>query len=188
MVGHATLVVLLCLVIVRTSSWQPPTGSTVWSVFGDLAARTKSCNLGQGFPDWDSPPFVLQSLRNAVNHQYTKPTGFPKLVKLLAERYSTHLDCGVNPTTNVAVTVGASQALYLALRSILREGDEVLLFDPYFELYAKQIALVGATAKFIPLGVTAEAWTIDPTKLRRYIHYNGLQFIVSFNLLDFLSL
>ena len=128
---------------------------SVWSVFGDLATSTNAINLGQGFPDWDPPAFVKESLHAAVDsdfHQYTRPAGHPALVELLSERYSRHLKHPVDPMREVAVTVGASQALYLSLVTLVRPGDEVVVFDPFFELYKKQIDMVGATAKFVPLG------------------------------------
>ena len=66
-----------------------PKPASVWETFGEIAAATQACNLGQGFPDWKPPEFMLQSLREAVEtdfHQYTRPAGHPPLVKLLGER------------------------------------------------------------------------------------------------------
>lgn len=140
-------------------------GQTVWTVFGDLAKSTGAVNLGQGFPDWDPPQFVLDSLQRTISHQYTRPAGHPPLIELLAKRYSQHLDHNINPFSEIAVTVGASQALYLTLTTQLKPGDEIILFDPFFELYTKQIALTGATAKFVPLGgpdaTLEDPWALD---------------------------
>ena len=146
--------------------------SSVWATFGDLAAKAKAINLGQGFPDWDPPDFVRQSLKDAVDsqfHQYTRPAGHPALVELLASRYSYHLDRAVDPDSEVAITVGASQALYLSLLTLVEEGDEVVMFDPYFELYAKQIESVGGVAKYVPLGGASatpeDPWALDAAAL-----------------------
>ena len=150
-----------------------PLAPSVWSVFGKLASKTGACNLGQGFPDWEPPPFVLSALHCTTNHQYTRPAGFIPLVELLAQRYGSHLDHEVDPLSNVAVTVGASQALYLALISMLQEKDEVIMFDPYFELYSKQIALTKATQVFVPLGgknaSKLNPWALDIDALRRLV-------------------
>lgn len=162
-------IVLFCLVL-QCSGLRLPTPS-VWSVFGDLAGKTGACNLGQGFPDWSSPRFVLDALQRTTSHQYTRSSGFIPLVDLLASRYGAHLNHDVNPMTNIAVTVGASQALYLALTSMLKEHDEVVMFDPYFELYSKQIALTKATQVFVPLGgsraTQLNPWALDADALRR---------------------
>ena len=96
---------------------------SVWSVFGDVAEKSDGCNLGQGFPDWDPPRFMLDALRDAVNtpyHQYTRPAGHPPLVKNLAERYGKHMDRKIDPFSEVTVTVGASQALFLSLQTSAR--------------------------------------------------------------------
>lgn len=164
----SVMVALPKLVNCFSSSLPSP---SVWNVFGDIASKTGACNLGQGFPDWESPRFVLDALRSSSNHQYTRSAGLIPLVDLLALRYSTHLNIKVNPLSNVAVTVGASQALYLALTTMLTEHDEVIMFDPYFELYSKQIALTKATQVFVPLGgqgaSTANPWALDVNALKR---------------------
>jgi aspartate/methionine/tyrosine aminotransferase len=156
----------------NTESLQMP--SSVWTVFGELAAKTGACNLGQGFPDWSPPQFVLDSLKAAVEtpfHQYTRPAGHPPLVELLAARYSQHFDRNVDPFNEMAVTVGASQALYLALSSFLNANDEIVLFEPFFDLYLKQIKLTGATPKFVPLGgkyaSLADPWALDIDALKK---------------------
>jgi aspartate/methionine/tyrosine aminotransferase len=147
---------------------------TVWSVFGDLATKTLGSNLGQGFPDWNPPDFVLDSYRESAYlncHQYTRPSGHPLLVERLGSRYSNHLNREINGYNEIAITVGASQALFLALTVFLKHNDEVVVFEPFFELYLKQIALTGATIKFVPLGGTEATlinpWAVDINKLKR---------------------
>ena len=91
---------------------------TVWGEFGQLAAETGAVNLGQGFPDWQPPEFVVEEVQTALRegyHQYTRPAGHPPLVEVLAQRYSKHLQRTIDPMSEVATTVGASQALYCLL-------------------------------------------------------------------------
>eukprot|EP00586_Coscinodiscus_wailesii_P023734 CAMPEP_0172500002 /NCGR_PEP_ID=MMETSP1066-20121228/133326_1 /TAXON_ID=671091 /ORGANISM="Coscinodiscus wailesii, Strain CCMP2513" /LENGTH=555 /DNA_ID=CAMNT_0013274027 /DNA_START=253 /DNA_END=1920 /DNA_ORIENTATION=+ len=133
-------------------------GPTVWSEFGRLGAlNPQTANLGQGFPDWLPPPFALDSMVEAVldvaksPHQYTRTAGHPNLVRELGRRYSSHLGREVDGMNEVAVTVGASQALYLSLQTLLRPGDEVILFEPFFDLYVNQVKLAGGTPVFVPL-------------------------------------
>ena len=153
-----------------------PIAPSVWTVFGELAAKTGASNLGQGFPDWSPPQFMLDSLQQAVGspyHQYTRPAGHPPLVELLAGRYSKHLNRAVDPLNEVAITVGASQALYLVLTLFLRPADEIVIFEPFFDLYLKQIKLTGATPKYVPLGgrsaTPEDPWAIDIEALARAI-------------------
>ena len=159
------------------------TGPTVWSEFGRLAAEDPGiANLGQGFPDWLPPKFAVDSLVEAAldsaesPHQYTRTAGHPKLVRQLARRYGSHLGRTIDAMNEVAVTVGASQALYLSLQTLIRPGDEVVLFEPFFDLYVNQIKLAGGTPVYVPLTfepydetgetVTGGTWTLDGDKLK----------------------
>lgn len=160
---------------------QPVEQPSVWAYFGELAAKTGACNLGQGFPDWAPPQFLLDALKLTADssfHQYTRPAGHPPLVELLARRYSQHLGRTVDPYSELSVTVGASQALYLALTTLLQRDDEVVMFEPFFDLYLKQIKLTGAVPRFVPLGggrggdsaaTPADPWAVDMGALERTI-------------------
>jgi kynurenine--oxoglutarate transaminase/cysteine-S-conjugate beta-lyase/glutamine--phenylpyruvate transaminase len=135
-----------------------PASPTVWTEFARLAQQHNvQVNLGQGFPDWLPPKFAVDSLVEAAldsaqsPHQYTRSSGHPNLVQALAGRYSKHLRRNVNASDEVAVTVGASQALYLCLQTIIQPGDEVILLEPFFDLYVNQVKLAGGTPVYVPL-------------------------------------
>ena len=162
------------------------TGPTVWSEFGRLSQEYDVANLGQGFPDWLPPEFAVESLVSATidstkqsPHQYTRTAGHPNLVKQLARRYSKHMDRTIDPMNEVAVTVGASQALYLCLQTLVKPGDEVILMEPFFDLYVNQIKLAGGTPVFVPLSfvpysndseeVTGGEWILEPDRLEQAI-------------------
>lgn len=173
----------------RTARTTTPTttAESVWSVFGGIAQTTGATNLGQGFPNWSPPPFATQSLMETVdspNHQYTRPAGHPALVRALAEEYSKHLDRDIDGFEEIAVTVGASQALYIALRLYSEVGDEVIVMEPFFDLYLKQIQLTGASAKYIKLGGTGvsseeDPWAIDFDKLESMINEKTRLFVLN---------
>mmetsp|Transcript_28732 Transcript_28732/g.41066 ORF Transcript_28732/g.41066 Transcript_28732/m.41066 type:complete len:590 (+) Transcript_28732:134-1903(+) len=162
------------------------TGPTVWSEFGRLSQEYDVANLGQGFPDWLPPDFAVEALVSATidstkqsPHQYTRTAGHPNLVKQLARRYSKHMERTIDPMNEVAVTVGASQALYLCLQTLVKPGDEVILFEPFFDLYQNQIKLAGGTPVYVPLTfvpynedngeVTGGEWILEPEKLEQAI-------------------
>jgi len=148
------------------------TGPTVWGEFAALAAETKAVNLGQGFPNWDPPQFVVDAAHHAIEkgfHQYTRTSGHQRLVDLLARRYTQHLRREVDANNEVAVTVGASQALFVALQVLVKPGDEVILLEPFFDLYVGQIRLAGGVPKFVPLVVQDEEWVLDADLLKKAV-------------------
>ena len=101
-------------------------------------------------------------------HQYTRPAGHPPLVKVLAERYSHHLGREILPMEEVAVTVGCSQALYVTMQCLVRAGDEVVLLEPFFDLYVGQIRMAGGTPRYVPLKATPgekKGWALDVAAL-----------------------
>ncbi|CAN0033003.1 unnamed protein product, partial [Phaeothamnion confervicola] len=142
---------------------------TVWSEFSALAAETGAINLGQGFPNWSPPDFVVAAAHAALAggfHQYTRTAGHPRLVELLAGRYTKHFGRAVDPYAEVAITIGASQALYVTMQTILSPGDEVILLEPFFDLYVGQIALAFGVPRYVPLTVREGRWELDAAALR----------------------
>lgn len=112
-------------------------------------------------------------------HQYTRTAGHPNLVQQLARRYSKHLQRMIDPMNEVAVTVGASQALYLSLQTLVKPGDEVILFEPFFDLYVNQIKLAGGIPVYVPLtfvpyddcvdAATGGEWVLESGKLENAV-------------------
>jgi kynurenine--oxoglutarate transaminase/cysteine-S-conjugate beta-lyase/glutamine--phenylpyruvate transaminase len=159
---------------------------TVWTEFSRIGQENEVVNLGQGFPDWLPPKFAIDSLVEAVldsaqsPHQYTRSAGHPNLVNQLATRYSTHMRREIDPFTEIAVTVGASQALYLSLQTLVQPGDEVLMFEPFFDLYVNQVKLAGGTPIFVPLTfvpyeenedvITGGDWILEPEALNKVVN------------------
>jgi kynurenine--oxoglutarate transaminase/cysteine-S-conjugate beta-lyase/glutamine--phenylpyruvate transaminase len=105
-------------------------------------------------------------------HQYTRPSGHPPLVSTLASAYSIHLDRYIDSLNEVVITVGASQALYLCMQTLLQPGDEVIVFEPYFDLYVRQLKLMpGVSPVYVQLGGDAatlsDPWALDIEALKR---------------------
>lgn len=145
----------------------PASRKNVFAEFSGLARRLgRDCvDLGQGFPNFDPPDFVVQALRDELEmstdggprtrHQYTRTMGHPALVEILADRYSRHLGRELDPMREVAITVGATNALFLALQTALSrsapEANEIVALEPFFELYRSQADGLGATFRTVPL-------------------------------------
>jgi len=180
---------------------------TVWTEFSRIAQEhPEAANLGQGFPDWLPPKFAVDALVAAATdsaagnvHQYTRPAGHPHLVQQLARRYSLHLKHQeIDAMNEVAVTVGASQALYLSLQTLIQPGDEVILFEPFFDLYVNQVKLAGGTPVFVPLDfepynnnnddddddndrsiITGGDWVLNPETLQSKVNANTKAMILN---------
>jgi aspartate/methionine/tyrosine aminotransferase len=131
---------------------------TVWHKFSPLAQEYGSFNLGQGFPDWDPPDFVIQAMRSATDpkygrnaNQYARSYGHMPLAKVLAEDYSQRWKMDIDPATQIATATGVTNVLYCALQGLLEPGDEVLLFEPAFDIYFSQVQMAGGKCVFCPL-------------------------------------
>jgi N-succinyldiaminopimelate aminotransferase len=147
-------------------------GTTIFAEMSALALQTGSINLGQGFPDTDGPPEVLAAARRAIaegHNQYPPGPGIPALRHAVAAHqqrfYGLHLD----PDTEVLVTAGATEAIASALLALAGPGDEVVVFEPYYDSYAACIALGGAHRRVVTLRREGGRWAFDPDELRRAI-------------------
>ncbi|XP_068609226.1 uncharacterized protein [Brachionichthys hirsutus] len=135
----------------------------VWNEFVQLAAEYKPVNLGQGFPDFAPPQFLLDAFSDALKeggpmvHQYTRGFGHPRLVRSLAKFFSGILGHEIDPFEDVLVTVGAYHALFTALQALLNDGDEVIIIEPYFDCYQPMVKMAGGAPVYVPLRPKAGA-------------------------------
>jgi len=134
-----------------------PEGKLSASIFAEmsaLAAATGSINLGQGFPDEDGPPEVLEAAIRAIRdglNQYPPGRGTIGLRTAIAEHQERFYGLSVNSDTEVLVTAGATEALAATILALTEPGDEVLTFEPFYDSYAAVAALAGATHVTVPL-------------------------------------
>jgi len=160
------------------------------NVFGEMAALARKLgedgvDLGQGFPDFDPPDFVVEALRKElvagtegevrITHQYTRTAGFPPLAEVLASRYSKHLGRYIDPMSEVAITVGCTNALFLSLQMVLAKAavgcNEVVVLEPFFGLYRDQTVGLNGKLRSVPLhfNATARSFSLDIEALRSAI-------------------
>ncbi len=135
----------------RSASRLAGFGTTIFTEMSALAERTGSINLGQGFPDEDGPPAVLQAAIDAIeagHNQYAPLPGVPALREaILAHQHSRY---GLEHE-DVQVTFGATEAITAALLGLCEPGDEVLALDPFYDSYRAGAALAGARLVGVPL-------------------------------------
>lgn len=147
-------------------------GTTVFSEFSALAARHEAVNLGQGFPDFDGPDEVkgaaIEAIQSGVN-QYAIGAGAEDLRRAVAEHAGRFYGMEVDPARMVTVTSGATEALFDAIQGLVDPGDEVILFEPFYDSYEASAVMAGAVPKFVllrPPDGSHAAWWFDEAELR----------------------
>jgi methionine aminotransferase len=132
----------------------PEVGTTIFTVMSVLANEHKAVNLGQGFPDF-SMSDELTSLVNAAmkndQNQYTHMNGFPLLRERLCEKAAKLYGANINPETQVTVTPGGTYAIYTSLTTVIRPGDEVIVFEPAYDSYIPNVEINGGIPVLISL-------------------------------------
>jgi N-succinyldiaminopimelate aminotransferase len=143
-------------------------GTSVFTEINDLAQKHNAVNLGQGKPDFDAPPDVVaravESLKDGLHNQYAPGHGVVSLRKAVAAHAGRFYNMDIDPMQGVVVTAGASEGLFAAILGLVDFGDEVIVIEPYFDLYLPAITMTGATPVYVPLH--PPSWTFDPDELR----------------------
>jgi N-succinyldiaminopimelate aminotransferase len=149
-------------------------GTTIFAEMSALAVRTGAINLGQGFPDTDGPPAMLETAIEAIRsggNQYPPGPGVPELRAAIAAQRQDRYGLSYDPDGEVLVTVGATEAIAASIMALAEPGDEVAVFEPYYDSYAAVIALAGAVRRPVTLRPERPGgrFTFDPDELRAAI-------------------
>ncbi|MEX2625336.1 MAG: pyridoxal phosphate-dependent aminotransferase [Ilumatobacteraceae bacterium] len=148
-------------------------GTTIFAEMTALALRTGAINLGQGFPDTDGPPEVLDAAVDAICtgvNQYPPGPGLPVLREAIAAHQRRFYDIELDPEREVLVTAGATEALAGALLGMLDTGDEVVVFEPMYDSYQACIALTGAVVRPVLLRPGPDGYAFDADRLRAAVN------------------
>ena len=141
--------------------------STIFDETSVLARAHGAVNLGQGFPDADGPAAMIEAaaeaLRSGLN-QYSPERGLPELREAIAAQQLATQSRELDPQTQVVVTAGAAEALAASLLSILRPGDEVVVLEPHYDLYAAIVAFAGGVLR--PVALRPPEFGVDLEDLR----------------------
>ncbi|MBM45979.1 MAG: aminotransferase [Acidimicrobiaceae bacterium] len=130
-------------------------GATIFAEMSALAAKTNSVNLGQGFPDKDGPIEVIEAataaIQNGLGNQYPPGIGVPELRQAVSDHQQRFYGLSYDPDSEILVTAGASEALAAAVLALCETGDEVVTFEPWYDIYGANIAMAGAIKKVVTL-------------------------------------
>jgi methionine aminotransferase len=119
-----------------------------------LAAETGAINLSQGFPDFDGPDALREALcRHTMDghNQYAPMTGLPALREQVAAKIARSYGRQVDMNTEVTITPGATHAIFCAIQTVVRAGDEVIVFDPSYDSYEPSVELAGGRCVHVQL-------------------------------------
>ncbi len=145
-----------------------PFGTTIFTEMTRLAIEHGAVNLAQGFPDFDGPDFVKEAAVAAIragHGQYARMSGIPEVHAALAAKYRRDYGLDYAADSEFTVTSGATEAIFAAIQGICNPGDEVVLFEPYYDSYRASVAMAGAVPRFVTL--LAPDWAFDPGELAR---------------------
>jgi methionine aminotransferase len=132
----------------------PKIGTTIFTVMSALATEKNAVNLGQGFPDFDCDPKLVACVNDAMTHgfnQYPPMTGVPALREAVADKIESLYQHRYDPTSEITITAGATQAILSIILAVVRAGDEVIVLEPCYDSYIPNIDMAGGVAVRVPL-------------------------------------
>ncbi len=143
-------------------------GTTIFTEINTLAQQYNALNLGQGKPDFDTPPDIVQHLVEATQsgkyNQYAPGPGSPALRNAVVEHAARFYDMEIDPARGVVVTAGATEGILSALMGLVDPGDEVIVIEPFYDSYVPGIIMANAVPVYVPLH--PPTWTFDGDELR----------------------
>ena len=155
-------------------------GTTVFADINNLARQHGAVNLGQGAPDFDGPPEVLQAAITAVNsalNQYAPGTGMPIVREAIAKHAERFYGQTLDPETEVLVTSGATEGMFAAILGLTDPGDEVIVFEPVYDTYVPNMVMAGVTPRYVAL--RGDDWSFDPDELAKAFNSRTRAIIVN---------
>ncbi|MEM6795783.1 MAG: pyridoxal phosphate-dependent aminotransferase [Acidobacteriota bacterium] len=145
-------------------------GTTIFTEMTRHAQRFDAVNLGQGFPDFDGPEVIRQAAEEALRggfNQYAPMPGLPALRQAIAEHQRRFYGLEIDPDREVLVTHGATEGVFATLQALCEMGDEVVIFEPFYDSYRASIAMAGAVDRRYTL--LAPDFALEPDRLERLI-------------------
>ncbi len=118
------------------------------------ALKSGAVNLAQGFPDFAAPAELKEAAKRAIDedyNQYAITHGSPNFRRAIADKVNEYNSIPCDPERNITVTCGATEAMIAALLAVINPGDEIIIFEPFYENYGPDVILAGATPRYVAL-------------------------------------
>jgi len=131
--------------MIKIDQKLPEWGTSIFTIMSRMAVEYKAINLAQGFPDFNCDPELLELVayfQQKGFNQYAPMQGVTQLRKSISEKIKRIYGRVYNFENEITITAGATQALYTAITSIVKTGDEVLVFEPAYDSYVPDILLI----------------------------------------------
>jgi N-succinyldiaminopimelate aminotransferase len=156
-------------------------GTTVFTEINQLAQQYNALNLGQGKPDFDTPPDIVMQLVRAAQagqyNQYPPGAGIASLRQAIAGHAARFYDLDIDPSRGVVVTSGATEGIFAAILGLVDPGDEVIVIEPFYDSYVPNILMANAIPVCVPLH--PPTWTFDADELRSAFSKNTRALILN---------
>lgn len=158
----------------------PKVGTTIFSVMSKLAAEHNAINLSQGFPDFNCDPDLISLVNKYMTsgqNQYAPMPGLVTLREAISLKTEELYSAKYDPDKEITITAGATQAIYTAITAIIREGDEVIIFEPAYDCYQPAIELNGG--KTVYLQLKTPGYYIDWEEVKKVINHHTKMIIIN---------
>ncbi|NYT75877.1 methionine aminotransferase [Alcaligenaceae bacterium] len=164
----------------------PDVGTTIFTVMSQLATDHQAINLGQGFPDFNPDERLLDLVNQAMregHNQYPPMAGIPALRQEISSKLESLHGHYYDPETEVTVTAGASEALMASIQAFVHPGDEVIVIEPFYDLYIPAIQLAGGipvVVSMIAPTLTTPIYQVDWQRVRDAITSKTRMLVINF--------
>ena len=166
-----------------SADFQSKLPNLTTSIFTEMALMANefnAINLSQGFPEFDTPELLKSAINQAVvdgKNQYCPSNGLPDLLIQIGELIQRQYNRSLDSSKSITVTSGATEALMVAIQTLVRPNDEVIIFDPAYDSYEPAVELAGGRCRHIPLN--APDYAIDWSLVRQTINKNTRAIIIN---------
>ena len=158
----------------------PQVKTTIFTIMSALAKNENALNLSQGFPDFECPPELAEAVSKAIRsgqNQYAPMAGLIGLREKISAKIFELYGAEYNAETEITITAGATQAIFTAITSVVRYGDEVIIFEPAYDCYGPAVELAGGVCKYVPLHPLG--YTIDWDAVKKICSKNTKLIIIN---------
>ncbi len=128
--------------------------TSIFATMSKMAVEYKAVNLGQGFPDFDGPRWIMEQAFKAMQegrNQYAPAPGTFSLRRAVKNVQKQHYDLDWDIDKEITITTGATEALYCSIQGLINPGDEVIMFEPYYDSYSADVLIAGGIPKYVTL-------------------------------------